>query len=489
MTRGDFAMALTAACGFLARASTQIATVVVTLVATRYLNPAEFGIFALASIAVTLIRTFLYSGAFEFLLKAPDPRDCSSESLAVNLLLATGLSGLLAALVIAGSFMFAANAIALVILAMLPSNIVSAITAWREALLLRTGRLQLYYALTTLAELIAMAAAVALLFAGFKVGALVWQVYVRGATMLILYMLAGPGTLSRGFSRVRFMAVLRWSISRYAAVLVGFGSSYSADLFLGIFLSPAATGLYRASSRIVTAVADMFGQPARTIAMALFSARAAAGQRSDTLWPIFFVVTALVGWAALAGLAAVAPLVVPIVLGDQWRAAAALVPILCLARAFSLFDVVASTALVAYDEQRPLFYVQCVAATVGTLLIVVAAPFGIVPATIAVALSALTGSTILANIALRRLPGSAASLASAAPALLAPTIATMIGAFAGRVGATAAGLSNAQVAIVAISTGIAAWLAALLLIRHRALAMIMRLRGPASFEAAAMSPA
>ncbi|WP_156679491.1 oligosaccharide flippase family protein [Sphingomonas profundi] len=487
MTRRDFAAALTAGAGLLARASNQIATVVVTLVATRYLAPAEFGVFALASIAITLIRTLLYSGAFEYLLKARDAGDCSSESLAVNLALAVGLGVLLGAIALIAGRLFAADAIALALLAMLPSNLVSAVAAWRESLLLRTGRLRLYYALTTLAELAAMVLAIALLFAGFKVAALIWQLYARNLATLILYMLASPAIYSRRFSRARFVAVLRWSTSRYAAMLVGFGATYSADLFLGIFLSPAATGLFRASSRIVTAVTDMFNQPARTFAMTIFSQRAAAAQRSDTMWPVFFVMAAAVGWAALVGLAAVATAVVPVLLGPQWQAATALVPLLCLARAFSLFDTVASTVLVAYDEQRPLFYIQCTNAAVGVALIALSAPFGLVAVTISTAVSTCLGSTILAVVALRRLPGSQAMLRQTMPALIPPLVATAAGAMAGRAMATGLGLGTAQAAVLAIASGIVAWLLALIAIRHRLLDMILHLRGDPPHPATALA--
>ena len=477
MNARDIGIALTALTGLLSRASNQIATVAVTLVATRFLSPAEFGVFALASIAITLIRTFLYSGAFEYLLKAGDARDCASECLAVNVMLTAALSALMALIAIAGRQLFAADGIAFAILALLPSNLIAAVAAWRESLLLRTAKLRLYYGLTMLAELAAMAVAIWLLFAGFRIGALIWQVYIRNTAMLILYLLVGRSIFSRSFSRARFVTVLRWSTSRYAAMTIGFGANYAADLFLGIFLSPAATGLYRASSRIVAAVADIFGQPARTFAMTLFSARAAAGQRSDTLWPAFFAITALVGWAALAGLAALAPTVVPLLLGDQWRAAAALVPILCLARAFSLFDGVATAALVAYDEQRPIFYIQCASATIGIMLIVVVAPFGLVPATIATVIGAAIGSSMLAAIAFRRLPGSARAFGIAIPDVIGVPATTILGALAGRSAAAAAGFSNGQIATVAISTGLLAWVATLLLIRRRTLAMLRLLRG------------
>jgi O-antigen/teichoic acid export membrane protein len=64
---------ITAASGLAARASNQVFLIAVVLTATRYLGPAEFGVFSIAVIFTTLSRTLLYTGPSEFLLKASDP--------------------------------------------------------------------------------------------------------------------------------------------------------------------------------------------------------------------------------------------------------------------------------------------------------------------------------------------------------------------------------------------------------------------------------
>lgn len=71
--------------------------------------------------------------------------------------------------------------------------------------------------------------------------------------------------------------VLRWSASRFGSVLVGFLANYSGDLVLGMAFSPAASGLYRAANCMVTALADMFVQPAGMLAPATLAAIATAG--------------------------------------------------------------------------------------------------------------------------------------------------------------------------------------------------------------------
>jgi hypothetical protein len=67
--------------GVVARASSQLGTLIVTLFSTRMLAIEEFGAFAIASALMVLSRNTFYVGSYEFLLKSqpvPDrvvPRD------------------------------------------------------------------------------------------------------------------------------------------------------------------------------------------------------------------------------------------------------------------------------------------------------------------------------------------------------------------------------------------------------------------------------
>ncbi|MET0252159.1 MAG: oligosaccharide flippase family protein [Novosphingobium sp.] len=491
MIAGQLRGILTAATGFLARASNQIASVVTTFVAIGFLSPTEFGVFALASIAVTLIRVMLHTGAFEYLLKARSASECSSESLVLNLALAVSLTLLLWLGAGLAHVAFGPSQIITVLAVMAPSNLIAAASAWRESLLLRTGRLKLYYLLTTITEGLALVATVALLYAGYGVYALVVQVYLRNVMLLALYLQTGPITWSLGWSRAKLAEVFNWSLTRYASVFLNFGVQYGADLLLGIFLSPAATGIYRASSRLVTAVSDLFAHPLRLMAMTFFSARAAQGRSSAELWPILAGVVAAVAWPALAGLAILADHIVPLVLGQQWLAAAPLVPIICVAHALGLLDGVTSTVLVCYNHQRLVFTIQIIASVLMIVLIACAAPFGLMPAAVAAAVGALVTSSIFIVAALRHMPGSQRPLRQALPVAAALGAATWIGAAWALGAATRAGAPQGLLIASAVAGGIACWLLVLALVHRHALALIGPLQDrqpPADLVLAAEQP-
>ncbi len=227
---------LTVAVAMLSRASTQIVVVLVTLIATRFLTPSAFGMFSLASIGVVLIRSVLWNGAFEFLLKAPDPRAISTECLVANFIVAGAMSLPLYGFSFFADRLFSSIGIGHLILLLLPSNLLAALGAWQESLVLRTGRLRAYYAITLASEIVSAIVAIILLLKGFGTLGLVAQTYIRNLMVLAAYLVMRCTIWSQAFSVMRLWEVLRWSFSRYLSVLVDFRMSYGADIFLGAFL-------------------------------------------------------------------------------------------------------------------------------------------------------------------------------------------------------------------------------------------------------------
>lgn len=403
-----------------ARVSGQIAMVAVTLVATRRLAPADFGIFAIAGALVMLARTMQYTGPFEYLIKAPQESEgpVAAACLAATALVATGWTLLLVALGLAAPVLFRGGGVAPVILALAPSVLCAALAAFAESLMLRAGAVRRYYAITVLAETGAGLAAIGLLLAGWGLWALVAQIYMR--VVLLVLALGGLGPrLTLAWPRPGgIRAVLSWSASRFGSVLVGFLANYSGDLVLGMVFSPAAAGLYRAANRMVTALADMFVQPAGMLALTTLAAQRARGEAPSGAWLRLCGLFGVLGWPALAVLALFAGRVVPLALGPAWAAAGPIVAVFCLARMASLVSAVATAALVVADRQGRVLAVQTAAALATAALTVLAAPFGALGAALAATFVAVLAAAALALAAFRR--EERAALAEAARFVLLP---------------------------------------------------------------------
>src|SRR5690242_8245612 len=134
------------------RASSQVFLLGLTLVATRCLSPADFGLYALASIFVTLARSLLYSGPFEYLMKAPDLEAPPPRARAATALVALGSSLVRMAMARPGARLFGSPEIAPLMVALAPSTLIASLASWQESLVLRSGKVNGYYAATMAVE-------------------------------------------------------------------------------------------------------------------------------------------------------------------------------------------------------------------------------------------------------------------------------------------------------------------------------------------------
>ncbi len=461
-----------------ARGGTQLFVMAVTLVATRFLSPSDFGVFALATVFITFVRTLLYAGPAEYLLKTPAPDRDAADCLAAMMLTALLASAAVAGLA-AGLFAVSGAAdVAWLMLILAPSNLIAALTSWSEALLLRGHRLRAFYGAAVVTELASAVAAITLLLAGWQLGALVVQVYLRMTLPLITSALLLSRPRLRRPETAGVMRLLHWSASRYGAAGVAAVSTYSGDLILGVLLSPAATGLFRASNRVATAASDMFAHPAGLLVRTALARRHARGDDVDGGWLAMFAGIAMIGWAALVDLALVADWIAAGVLGPGWASAAAPIAILCLARLFAMLGTAATAMLVTHDRQTCVFRAQLVAAGAVATATVVLSPWGVNGAAVAL-LGASAGTALWLTCAALQLGGEATgavrrSLGLIASPLLASALATLIGRW------LAIGLTDTPIQQIMVSglCGGVGWAIGIVPVRARAREALIHLTRP-----------
>lgn len=458
----------TAVIAMSARASSQLALLGVTLVATRTLAPADFGVFAIAAAFLTLSRTMLYTGPFEYVLKAPeaDSATVASAGLVANVIVALGWLLLLCGCGLAAPFVFRGSGVALLLFCLAPSNLLAALAGWEEAMLLRGQQVRRYYAITVITEIAAGLGAAVLLLMGWGLWALVAQVYARLAIFIVAYraVLVLP-RLARPSAQETWR-VLAWSWSRYGAVMVGFLANYSGDLLLGAVFSPAASGLYRAGNRVVSALADMFVQPAGLLVTTGLAAERARGRAGDGSWLRLSGLFGALCWPALAGLAVVADEIAPVMLGPAWRGAGPIIAVFCAARMAALPIAVASAVLVIEDRQHRVLWVQSVAAVATAALTLALASHGPIAAALATTLVALGWALALGVAAWQARAVAGTALGDLARLVLWPTLATLGLAWGARLVALHWHLNPGQTLAVVIPIGLAGWALSLHAVRR-----------------------
>jgi O-antigen/teichoic acid export membrane protein len=350
------------AIGFSARAGSQLCMIGVTLFAIRSLSIADFGAYAIAAAFMFLFRRLFYVGPYEYLLQTPYSKTLAGSCLLANGVFALGSILLLLPICYVSRWIFETPLVGELLLLLAPALLLTMVTSWFEALLLREQRMKHYHIFTVTGEAVGAVAAIWALLAGWGVYALVLQTYGRLAALLCCQLLLRRGHGYSGHDIALTRHIIGWSGSRHATVVVNFFSVYGADIMLGALLTPFATGLFRAASRIVSALTDLFAQPLQKIAQTNLAARKAHGLGIDDSWIGMFSAVGAIGWASLAALACVAHELVPAVLGSHWAPAAPVVVVMCIVRGLPILDATTVSLLVCAERRKDVLRIQLMTA-------------------------------------------------------------------------------------------------------------------------------
>jgi len=282
--RGAFAIfALTA------RGLQQVSTLVVTILAAGFLLPAEFGVYSLGIVFVTLIQTLTYTGFYHFVVTADGDEDAILSTtfwLIFGLATASAFVLALAAWPIAALYDAADLGPVLLLLAAIQP--LAGAGAWYSAVLLRRGEVQRHVAITFAQNLAALVGGVVLLWLWQSLYALVAFRYIRVVSGTVLFAVFCAARPRRRFDRGLARRASGFSGGLYGARFLAFLSRYAGDLVLGIAFSVGEAGLYRFGARIAGGATDIVAQPMRAFALTQFGA---AGRVGRPLAPVLDLFT------------------------------------------------------------------------------------------------------------------------------------------------------------------------------------------------------
>lgn len=374
-TFNQIAMALFA---FSARSLQQVATFVITLLAAKFLLPAEYGVYAVAIVFITMIQTLTYSGFYQWIVNSKED-DGAVLSTAFWMIfgLATGAALLLAAAAKPLSWAFDAPDLFGVLLLLALIQPVAGAGAWYSAALLRRGAVNTHFSILFAQNLIALIGGAVLLWMWHSIYALVAFRYFRVLTATVLYLLFSKDHPRFRFERSLVRHATSFSGGLYGARFLSFLSKYAGDLLLGLMFSTAEAGLYRFGNRVASGATDIIAQPLRSFALTQFGA--GARKETDLAKPLERFVGGLV---LLTGIvAAVIIVFAPRVIEDYFSPAylAALVVTFAMAMraVLSVGTLIIEPTLAAKDRtglvaKFNLFWTIC---TVGAVFL--AAPLGL----------------------------------------------------------------------------------------------------------------
>ncbi len=354
--------------GVASRVIGQAISFVAVAVASRYLDLDAFGTYALAWAAVVIGNTFVFTGYYQALLRAPDfARDRDTLFwLKAGVGATSTVAILLAALMFGG--LSSPSGAAMIALAPIPFLIVP--TAWWEAQLVRAKRVRAASLYVLVAEAAGLAAAIWLLTQGWQIGALIASRYVSLAVGFVL-----TAAMVRNLPRLRFrrtsvQEAQKTAVPLWGTTTVHLFTNYGTDIILGAFASAAVIGAYRGGARIAVTASDLVLQPLGLLTWSRFTRiekdRAGLAELRAA-WIASMSIAAAILWPMTATVALLAPALVVTILDETWLPATGVVVILSISRAIGFLGALLEPTLMTTGRGRQQFAIRLYGA--GTLLV------------------------------------------------------------------------------------------------------------------------
>lgn len=341
--------------------STAIMQLVAAATITRFLQPSDYGLAALAMLCYSMAGYFTQLGVGRVIMQKPGLTAANIRA-AFTLGILTGVSGFLilaAVSPILGRY-FGEPRLPPVIIAFGLNLIFQSAGAVAAGLLRRDLRMRdlaicdfLGYLFSTFGVGLPMA------MHGFGVWALVGSNVSQPLISAIAYFIARPHPITPTFKRADYAQITGFSAKASFTTTVEALSGNLDMIVMGRILNPKAIGLYNRSLTLIT-------QPAFNISMGLTRvfyptlARAAERSREECFRILTSSERQMMSliFPICAGAAVAAPTIIPVVLGGQWSSAIPTFQMLCLVAVLDASFHLPSIQLEVFARFRYKFILQ-----------------------------------------------------------------------------------------------------------------------------------
>lgn len=301
------------------------------VVLARYLTPAEFGAFALASVFLSISGMLSSAGMGDVLIREENPdEELKNTIFWTNLGLATTLALILGILspVIANAI--GNKEIALILAVLSLTLIIGPLTSVNSAMALREFNVKKIEMVGLAASLVNSLASIAVAIYGGGLWALVAGSLCSSLVGFCLTKWLFPWSPKFQFSAPRLKSVLSFSGNMLAASLMQTLTVRMQELIASAYLSLTAVGHYRIGTRFMELISAGFIAPVSGLALVALSKVRDERDRMAHAYLRMVAVTSIVYCPMIVGFAAVAADAVPFVFGPQWVSSVLVVQVLSL---------------------------------------------------------------------------------------------------------------------------------------------------------------
>lgn len=180
--------------------------------------------------------------------------------------------------------------------------------------------------------------------------------------------------------------VLRYSSGSVGIRLLNEVDNQLPRLLIGGLLGVTLLGYYAVARRIFDLLKDLLIVPLNMVALPSLAHAREQGQDVPRLFETGLRVSTAIANPAFLGLAAIAPLLIPLLFGTQWLPAVPVLQLLALLGLRSAVNSFNGAALRGYDRPMQQLWVSALGVSLLALLLPIAAPYGLLAVAAAVVL-------------------------------------------------------------------------------------------------------
>ncbi len=316
----------------LANWTRQAIALAVFVVLARLLEPEAFGLLALASIFVRLARVLVQESLGQALVQRAELSKAHLDAAFWGgLAISGGLAIVLIVIAPLASRTFSVPELTSVLRWLSPVIVLNALVGVHIALLQRSMNFRPLALRMLIASSLGGAAGIALAATGFGVWSLVVQQLVDALAAALIFWRTTRWRPGLSISRIHLGELLQFGRHVAGTGLMQFANQRADTVIIGLYLGTAAVGLYHLAQRILQITADLSISAVGAVALPAFSRLQKDSIRLEETFLAGLRLTSAATFPLFLGLAAVAPLLVPGLLGQKWQDAVMPLQILLLA--------------------------------------------------------------------------------------------------------------------------------------------------------------
>lgn len=308
-----------------------IASTATFILLAALIGPQAWGLYGMVLVVTTLPETIIGGPLAEVLIQQRDLRPghvAAARALHIGLALIFVALALIASPWIAAGFGHAEVGILLPVIAatLLPLALGTPSTA----LLQQKLRFRSIAAVDATGTALATAVGVSVALSGGGVWSLVWMETTRRCVRAVAFLIAEGSPVSFRFSGLDLRDLTHFNLMTLGAQLLLKADATVPRLAIGAVLGPAALGYFNFAYRLYEQASALVIAPFGAVALPMVARLRDDRERLHEAIRKIMRASAVLAYPAFIGAAAVTPIAIPLILGEGWRPAVAVVQLVLL---------------------------------------------------------------------------------------------------------------------------------------------------------------